>query len=246
MKKIVLSAMAMLFIVSSALGIFNVKAVNQKKEMNLAHSRLYERSLYDRVFEFEKTEDEDLVVLKQINYLSAPLKKSDENEKERNYIFIGDSRTVNISTESSKYKNTKFFCQQGATYPFMTKAFGKALFHCEEGKENIIVSWFGINNPDECAKYVKYYNTVKLPENVKLIVMSITDGYDSNGRAIEIEDFNGIVQDNAENYKYLDITDKIGNGKELNVTDSARLHYTKNADKVFRVIMEKLEAMNLE
>lgn len=245
MKRMVLSAMLLIAAVSFALSLSNVKAVNQKKENQSVYTELYEKSLGNRSSVIESTDESESgpAVLKQINYTSRRLPKE---EKPRNYIFIGDSRTVNISTEDKNYENVKFFCQQGATYSFMTKAFQKALANCEKGKENIIVSWFGINNITEVNKYIRYYNTISLPENVRLVVMSLTDGRDSKGRAINIEDFNGIVQDNAENYKFLDLTDRIGTGKELDVTDSAKLHYTKNADKVFAVIMEKLEALSLE
>lgn len=243
MKRMVLSAMLLIAAVSFALSLSNVKAVNQKKENQSVYTELYEKSLGNRSSVIESTDESESAVLKQINYTSRRLPKE---EKSRNYIFIGDSRTVNISIEDKNYENVKFFCQKGATYSFMTKAFNKALVNCEKDKENVIVSWFGINNITEVNKYIRYYNTVSLPENVRLVVMSLTDGRDSKGRAINIEDFNGIVQDNAENYKFLDLTDRIGTGKELDVTDSAKLHYTKNADKVFAVIMEKLEALSLE
>lgn len=240
MKRVLLLVATVFSVLGIGLGIYDVKALNsgRRAQKNCVKSE-------SEILNNGECKNNSDRTLEKNNSLHLPKTKSEKKKKERKYIFIGDSRTLNLSTEKSKYKDTDFFCKVGASYRYMQKAFNMALIHCDKEKENVIVSWFGINNPMEVKKYITYYNTVSLPENVKLVVLSITDGCDSKGRAIEIEEFNGLVQDNAENYKFLDITDKVGNGKELNVTDAARLHYTKNADKVLKVIMDKLSDLEL-
>lgn len=241
MKKVLLSIAVICSVIGMVSGIYDVKAFNSREKIQKVCIKS-EKEILNK-----KEEQDDLEgKVKGTHYFSLPKTGNEKKKKERKYIFIGDSRTVNLSTEKKRYSNTDFFCKVGATYPYMQKAFETALTHCDKEKENIIVSWFGINNPTEVKKYITYYNTVLLPDNVKLVAMSITDGCDSRGRAIEIEEFNGLVQDNAENYSFLDITDKVGNEKELNVTDAAKLHYTKNADKVLAVVMEKLSNLELD
>lgn len=243
MKKIVIASLVLLAVYFSA-GMPGVKALDGAAAVRA------ETTAVDAAKDMDGSPAEVIApksegnAAKTVEALKVSAAEAEEESfRARNYIFIGDSRTVNLSLADTDYTNLSFLCKESMAYNYMTKIFPKALEQCDPDKENIIVSWFGINNVGEIIKYVQYYNTVSLPDNVRLVVLSITDGY-SGRKPIGIDEFNGLMQDNAENYTYVDITDKVGNGKQINVTDSARLHYTTNADELLQVIINKLKKIN--
>lgn len=245
MKKLIIPAVTLFIAFIIGIGFLEAKAepnsnghkINQitNVQSNSAYFNNYNHILSNKEEDSDEYEDMDMV--------EDDIEDEVENEelkKDMKYIFIGDSRTVNLKNDSKAFPDLEFICKEGASYSYMRRIFSNALNKCEDDKENIIVSWFGINNVGEINKYVNFYNTVELPENVRLVVVSLTSGYDYTGKFINIGDFNGIMQDNAENYTYVDITDYVGKGKSLDVTDGSKLHYTSNADKVLKVIMDKL------
>lgn len=239
----------MLFVVLALASFIGLLVLLDVKEYEMKAKKVkdcekIQESVYNQSgrFEFQQTDNENTLVLKQIHYHSVPDKEEKVSpKKEKKYFFIGDGRTVHLSVAGKQTEDTEFFCRKEADYQYMVQVFKEVLERCDEERENIIVSWFGMKDPEEVEEYSRFYNNVMLPEHVKLTVLSLTDGYDDRLLSFKINSFNKVMEENARNYKFIDLTDEIGKGKEIDVTDKQKRYYSKNSDEVFRVILGKLE-----
>lgn len=162
--------------------------------------------------------------------------------KNDNFIFIGDSRTVGMSkvVDIKDYEFITFIAEVGAGYDWFLSDGLPKLEHrlnTTDLNYNIVLN-LGVNDTHNGSKYAKLYNKLELQyPNHNFIVVSVNpeneekmieSGYKFVGNKY-IEEFNkALKKDLSENIPYIDTyTDLIKNGFETR----DGLHYSSETSK---------------
>ena len=183
------------------------------------------------------------------------IKESKLKNKNDNFIFVGDFRTIGMSrvVDIKNYEFITFIAQANGKYDwFLTEGLPKLeqRLNTTDLNYNIVLN-LGINDTHNGSKYAKLYNELELKyPNHNFIVVSVNPeneekmietGYKFVGNKY-IEEFNeNLKKDLSNTIPYIDTyTDLINNGFET----KDGLHYTSETSKhILDIISNSIKNM---
>ncbi len=161
--------------------------------------------------------------------------------EKKNYVFVGDSRTVYLQYWNSSAKDTTWICKSSMGYDWLSKtADAKILSSIKEGTELFI--WLGVNDPYNINNYIKYYNSrITKWKSMGATVHMVAVGQVQNDPYVtnsEIVTFNRKLKSGVTGVKYIDLYTYLG---KVGYSTLDGTHYDENTNrKIYKYLKQQV------